>query len=208
MLQQITGPAVEPVTVVDMRLHSAITDTAQDSNLLVYIAAARAYAESWCGRSFITQTWKRTLNSFPGRATQGYVPFGEEDSVPDNAILLDRGPVISVDSIVYTAMDGSNPTLAPTEYVSELSGCPGIVTPVFGKIWPIPLPQIGAVRVSYTAGYGPNPIDVPAGIRHWIMMRVATIFENREEVAILARGKIEPLPYVDSLLDPYRVVLA
>jgi hypothetical protein len=36
-------------------------------------------------------------------------------------------------------------------------------------------------------------------------VRLAALYENREEVALMNRGKIEPLPYVDILLDGYRV---
>jgi hypothetical protein len=48
---------------------------------------------------------------------------------------------------------------------------------------------------------------VPEGIRHWILLRVGTLYENREEVAILSRQSIEPLPFVDCLLDPYKAPL-
>ena len=54
-------------------------------------------------------------------------------------------------------------------------------------------------------GYGDNATDVPAGLRHWLLMRVGTLYENREEVAILGRGKVEALPFIDGLLDPYRL---
>ncbi len=37
-------------------------------------------------------------------------------------------------------------------------------------------------------------------------VRIGTLYENREEVALLNRGKVELLPYVDNLLDPFRVV--
>ena len=94
-----------------------------------------------------------------------------------------------------------------TDYQAELAGPLGRITQQFGKIWPIPLPEIGAVSVDYTAGYGSLATDVPEGIRHWILLRVGTMYENREEVAILSRGSIEPLPFVDCLLDPYKAPL-
>ncbi|CAJ5617144.1 Uncharacterised protein [Burkholderia pseudomallei] len=48
---------------------------------------------------------------------------------------------------------------------------------------------------------------VPAGIRHWICLRAGSLYQNREEVALLNRGKIEELPFVDSLLWPYMTSL-
>ena len=207
-LFRITPPAIEPVSLADMYNQSRIIDHFDDSLLQVYIPAARAYAENYCRRSFITQQWRLVLDSFPGRQMGGYASYGETYSMPDNAVLLERGDVQSVDSITYIAMDGSTQTANPPDYIAEISGNPARVAPAFGKIWPISLPQIGAVKVNFTAGYGVTAASVPEGIRHWIQMRVATMYENREEVAILLRGKIEPLPFVDSLLDPYVVVTA
>jgi len=36
-------------------------------------------------------------------------------------------------------------------------------------------------------------------------LRLAALYENREEVSAMRQGKIETLPYVDGLLDAYRV---
>ncbi len=206
-LVQTVPPALEPVTVADVRLQSNIIDAAQDSIISIYIAAARRFAESYCGRSFITQQWKLVLDSFPGLQMSGFVNYGSPYSLPPNGIQLDRGTVQSIESITYTAMDGTTQTMPTSEFAAELSGCPGRITPAFGKVWPIALPQIGAVRIAYTAGYGPLAADVPEGIRHWMLMRIATMYENRESV-ILFRGTVQALPFVDSLLDPYRVETA
>lgn len=209
-LVQTVPPAIEPVTLAEAKNHLRVdSDITQDDVLIaMLIGAARRYAEVYCGRSFITQQWRLVLDSFPGPSLYG-VPFGVPFSLPGHAILLERGPVQSVNSIVYTAMDGYGEALMSNDdWVADLSGGLARITPRFGKIWPIPLPQIGAVKVAYTAGYGSSPSDVPEGIRHWILLRLNTLYENREEVAILPRGKVDPLPFIDGLLDPYRVVLA
>ena len=143
-------------------------------------------------------------DSFPSPSQFG-VPYGVTYSHPGHAVLLERGPVLSLTSITYKALDGTTQTMPSTDYVSDLSGPLGRVTPGFGKIWPIPIPEIGAVQINYTAGYGPAATDVPEGIRHWMLVQLNTMYENREEVAILGRGKVEALPFVDSLLDPYRI---
>lgn len=205
-LVQTSPPAIEPVSLTDAKLHLRVIDNAEDTLITLMIAAARRYAEAYTGRSFITQNWRLVLDSFPGPSLMG-VPFGKPYSLPGHAILLERSPVSAITSIAYTAMDGSQQTMPSGDYTADLSGPVPRITPVFGKIWPIPLPQIGAVQVNYTAGYGAAASDVPEGIRHWILMRLGTLYENREEVAILGRGKVEPLPFVDGLLDPYKVVM-
>jgi uncharacterized phiE125 gp8 family phage protein len=204
---QIAAPGVEPVTRAEakvfLRLDSDLTD--DDTLIDTLISAARTYAEAYCGRSFITQQWRLVLDTFPSPQTFG-VPWGRPWSIPPQAIQLERGPVQSVQSVQYLDMGGTLQTMPASQYTADLASPQPRITPVFGAIWPIPLPQIGAVQVNYTTGYGGAAANVPAGIRQWMLMRVATLYRNREEVAILSRGKVDPLPFVDCLLDPYRVI--
>lgn len=207
-LSQTTAPGIEPITRADAKVHLRVdTDlTADDTLIDVLIGAARRHVESYCGISLISQGWRLTMDSFPGNSVMG-VPWGRPYSLPGNAVLLERGPVTAITSITYTDMAGASQTMPSTDYATDLTGPLPRITPVFGKIWPIALPQIGAVQVNYTAGFGGTAASVPEGIRHWMLMRIATLYNNREEVAVVSRGKVEPLPYVDSLLDPYRVVV-
>jgi uncharacterized phiE125 gp8 family phage protein len=284
-LVQTFAPAVEPVTLAEAKNHLRLDAdlTTDDTLVTMLIAAARRYAESYTGRSFVAQGWRLVADAFPGPSLFG-VPPGVPYSLPGHAIQLEKGNTLAVSSITYLAMDTTWQTMPAANYTADLSGCPARITPVFGQIWPIPLPQIASVRVDYIAGYasrivadpaadtikpdlwptlavndpvvlsniggvvpaglaaggtyyvqsipsaglyklsatvGGAAIDitdagtgtsfigtVPEGIRQWIMLRLTTLYENREEVAILNRGKVEPLPFIDGLLDPYRVVLA
>ena len=62
------------------------------------------------------------------------------------------------------------------------------------------------MSVTFDAGYG-TAAQVPEGIKSWIKLRVGSLYAHREEMSILMRGRIDPLPFVDGLLDPYRVAL-
>ena len=109
--------------------------------------------------------------------------------------------------MIGAELGGALQNVPSESYVSDMSGLLARVTPRFGQIWPATLPQIGAVTVSFTAGYGATADKVPAGLVHWIKMRVATLYEHREEV-VSARGvNVTPLAFVDGLLDPYRLVM-
>jgi hypothetical protein len=59
-----------------------------------------------------------------------------------------------------------------------------------------------------TSGTGTSFIGVvPPGLRGWMLIRAASLYENREEVAVLMRGSVAELPFMDGLLDEFRTSL-
>jgi len=203
-LQLVTPPAAEPVSLAEAKLHLRVDFPDEDALIASLIAAARQAAETITGRQLVTARWKLVLDSFPGPSLMG-VPAGLSFSLPGHAILLPKCPVQSVAAIEYLDMASVVQIMPPAEYTVDAACEPARVTPVFGRIWPIALPQIGAVTVTFDAGYG-TAASVPEGIKSWIKLRVGSLYAHREEVAVLSRGKIEPLPFIDGLLDPYKVV--
>lgn len=203
-LQLVTPPAEEPVSLAEAKLHLRVDFTDDDALITSLISAARQAAETLTGRQLVTARWKLVLDSFPGPSLMG-VPAGLPFSLPGHAILLPKCPVQSVFAIQYLDMASATQTMPPAEYTVDVACEPARITPVFGKTWPIPLPQIGAVWVTFDAGYG-AAASVPEGLKSWIKLRVGSLYAHREEVALLTRGKIEPLPFIDGLLDPYKVV--
>ena len=220
-LQRTVAPAKLPVTAAFVKAHTRIDTSADDSylnNLL--IPAAVDLAEMYLRRSLITQTWVLTLDGFPGPSMLG-IPYGVDYiALPGHAIVLEKPPVQQISSIVYTAYDQSvqtfplanvvDPTYGGTVRVDGLAR----ITPLYGQVWPPNVaPQIGAVRVTYVAGYGGddttgvNGEPVPAAIKQWIAMNVATMYENRERCVVGTRVTVSELPYVDRLMDPYIVPL-
>jgi uncharacterized phiE125 gp8 family phage protein len=203
-LASISPPATEPITLDEAKAHLRVDLTDDDALITALIVAARQYAESETGRSLITQSWRLVLDGFPGGRGPG--TNGSISSLlPGNAILLDQAPVQSISSIQYLDTGGAWQTLPESEWVAELQSAPARITPAFGKTWPAVLPQIGSVKVEFVAGYG-EASAVPQGIKIWMLLRLAALYENREEVSAMRQGKIEPLPYVDRLLDAYRVI--
>ena len=190
---RIEEPTGLPVSVPDMHLHLRIDDddTSQDSLIEGWITAAVEFAEEYTGRSLITQTWRGTADAFPA--------CGERQE-----IYLKHGRVTSIEQITYLATDGTTATLDPSLYVMDSSRSEWRLAPAYGASWPITRCQLGAVQVDYIAGYG-DAEAVPKGIATWLQVRVATLYEHRKEVEIVPRGKLEPLPFIDSMLDSYKV---
>lgn len=213
-LQLITAPAAEPVTLAQVKAWARVDIGEDDPFITDLIIAARSFAETKLRRSLITQTWRLTLDAFPGPSLVG-IPYWQPYSLPSHAVILERPPIQSITSITYLALDGTTKTLTPgTEYIdltyagTMRSDDPVRITPPFGRVWPANImPQIGAVQITYQAGYGDNASNVPADILTWIKLRAATLYENREEVVVGTRIIVAPLPYIDSIIDPYIVEL-
>ena len=204
-MQLITPPAGEPISLAEAKLHLRVDFDDDDSLIQVLISAARQAAETLTNRQLVTARWRMVLDSFPGPSLMG-VPAGQTFTLPGHAILLTKSPVTSVVEIRYLDMAGIWQVMPAAHYTVDSACEPARITPVFGQIWPIALPQIGAVSVIFDAGYG-NASAVPEGIKTWIKLRVGSLYVHREEVASMTRGRIDPLPFIDGLLDPYKVPL-
>lgn len=274
-------PAGECIHVDEARNDRRIDDHADDAKLRSLITAARQAAESKTRRQLLHARWKLVLDTFPMAGVGDAAPLRSYASIPPYAIRLPHSPLVDVVSVQYLDMSGAWQTMPATDYVVNTAMTPAIITPGFGKVWPIPLPQIGSVTVTYNAGYAspmtatagttfkvsgpvtwaagarvnfynsggllPAPLDadqnyiiasaaagvytltdevgaaitfttagtgrnfigvVPDGIRSWMALRIGSLYENREEVALLAKGKLELLPWVDGLLTDYMTDLA
>lgn len=279
-LQNIQEPSVEPLSLAEAKLHLRVDITDDDALISALITSVRQYAETITRRAFIQQTWQYVIDSFPGPTLTG-VPWGKTFTLPAHAIEIEKSRVQQVTAINYLDMSGNPQVMPATQYIVDYSSEPCRITPVFGQIWPIPMPQIGAVNVQFVAGYavpvtfsgntmavqgawktyavrdavqlsnvggllpaGLSPNTnyfiqsvvspgvytlsataggpaialsdagsgmsligaVPEGIKSWMKIRMTSLYEYRGDIVIPERGKVEPLAYVDRLLDPYRVV--
>lgn len=189
-LKLITAPASEPITLNEARLHlKIIVDPADetahpdDAYIEALIVAARSAAEHLTGRAFIEQELEMALDG-----------FGE-------CIRLSRPPLISLTRIKYLDINGNWQTLSSSDYVLDSHSEPARIVPAYGKCWPSTREQINSVVVRYVAGYE-DADAVPQAIKNWMLLRVGMLYENREEVSGI---QLSEVPYVDSLLDPYRV---
>lgn len=151
-LKKLIEPYAPPLDVAEARLHVRQDITDDDVKLGILMRAARDFAETETQRAIVATRFQQVLDSFPSPSLMG-VPFGRAYSLPGHAIQLERSPLIQVVSVQYLDMGGVLQTMSASDYAIDDSGTIPRITPVFGKIWPIPLPQIGAVRVTYDAGY-------------------------------------------------------
>jgi uncharacterized phiE125 gp8 family phage protein len=182
----ITAPATEPITLAEAKLHLRVDASATDEDALIsaLIVAARQDAEHETGRALITQTWELALDCFLSE------------------IRLQKPPIASIVSVKYIDTAGVLQTLASSAYLLDAHSEPGRLTPAYGTCWPANRVQANAVMIQYTAGYA-DAASVPQTIKNWMLMRIATLYAHREEY--VAGQTIAALPFVDRLLDPYRI---
>jgi uncharacterized phiE125 gp8 family phage protein len=150
-------PAGEPIHVEEVKLDRRIIDSADDGRIRSLVAAARQHAEMQTRLQLLHARWQLTLDAFPMYGC--LAPFARPSKIPEHAIILPHSPLVKVVSIQYLDMSGALQTMDPADYVVKASNTPALITPQFGKIWPIALPEIGAVTVTYDAGYA-SPFTV------------------------------------------------
>jgi uncharacterized phiE125 gp8 family phage protein len=183
----ITPPATEPITLAEAKEVCRVDGTEEDLLLQALISAAREQCEHILGRSLMPQTWEAVLDEFPANAN----------------IALFHGPVASIESVKYISAATANEATVPdTDYYLDADNLPAFVLPAYEKEWPQPLPTANAVRVRYVAGYA-DSAAVPANIKAWIKIAVATLYKHREAVI---EGTTTELPkgFYGGLLDRYR----
>lgn len=218
---QVTGPAVEPLTLAEAKTHLRVDVSDDDTLITSLIVVARQGAEAYTRRSMCTQTWKLVLDTFPAPginvgSANWYGPQwgtspGPLTTLRPNGttgfeIVLERGPIASVESITYTDQNAVTQTLAGSAYVVDLVSEPARIVPAYGTTWPATLNQINAVTVNFTAGYG-VAAAVPQSVKQWMLLQIGAMYENREAFLAGRSITITALPFIDGLLDPYRVLV-
>lgn len=189
-LRVISHPAVEPVTLAELRAHCAIDIEDHDPMLAGFIAAAREWAERYCDRHFIDTRLEMTLDNFPA----------------DVEIKLPRGsfsPTAGRQQIELSYFDANlisqslteaapNLVSSGNQFLANRASIPPVITPNILGYWPVVGPLRSAVYIRWWAGFGSSPSEVPRAVRHAILMIAAHYFLNREAAAAT---ELIPVPY-------------
>lgn len=190
----ITPPAFEPVTLVQAKMAARVVATDEDALFTgIIIPGCREDCEQLLGRAIMPQVLRGTLDGFPeGREIQ-----------------LPRPKLLSVASVQYRDnVTGAWTALGADKYEVDAAYTRGRVVLVPTASWPGTYDMPGSVRVNFTAGYGAIAGDeatqqaaVPASVKRWILVRVATAYDYRDELVAGLDIKSLPNRFVDSALD-------
>lgn len=180
---KIADATVEPISLDEAKAHLRVDVPDEDALIASIIKAVRLACEAQTQRTLIETTWEQVHDAFP------------------EAVCLRMPRVLQVLSVKYLDESGVEQTLAQADYIVDRDSEPGHIVPAPGKAWPATAQVPNAVRVRYTAGFGATAQDVPQDIKLWMLLHIGHYFHNREASA---KG-IDPLPFAEGLLDPYRV---
>ncbi|MCH9011272.1 MAG: phage head-tail connector protein [Chloroflexi bacterium] len=167
-LTRTVDPTVEPVSLDEVKDHSRVDGTDSDAVLTILLQAAREYVEHHQKRQLITATYELTLDEFPS-----------------GPIILPNPPLISVTSISYEDTAGDTQTWASSNYQVDITELRGSISVEPNVTYPTTeTDRKNAVTITFDAGYGTSPSDVPETTRLAIMMLAAHWHENREPVVV------------------------
>ncbi len=170
------------MTLNEAKAHLRILSTDDDLYIQALIDVAEAQAEEITSRNL-----SETSNVFYlGGFKQSFT--------------LPKSPLIAVDSIEYMpTQGGAYETIPSSKYEvndvaepAEIRFLDGISVACAFK----------AIKVSYRSGYAADKCPKP--IKQWVLLRVATMYEYREELATIEPKAIAN-DYNDFLISKYKV---
>ena len=195
--QQTAGDSpvdVLPVTLATAKAHLHIGSgvTKHDTELAIYVDAARDWAEKTTGRALISQVWNMWLDS-------SEVLASDVLTVPI-ATLQATGVTITS----YDADDAATVKTASTYGVSTPTDSRGRIYLNDGQSWPSDLRARDALKIVWTAGYGDAATDVPDAIISAMLMRIGTMFLQREDTIV--GQSTSTITAAEQMLTSYRII--
>ena len=168
-LQIVTPPAQALVSVEDAKAHMRVFSGPDDALVAGYIGAATRICEEQTRRAFMPQTWRLSLNQFPGRTPlAGY----QASSNPAHWLKyrffeIPKPPLQSIASFYYYDTNNNQYAMqvgydnSAGNYYLNTDAEPGRVELPFAGVWPttVLLPADG-ILVTFTCGYAAYSLTV------------------------------------------------
>lgn len=144
----------------------------EDDWLNLFIPAVRKFTERYLGRALVPTTVLGVLDEFP-----------------EGNFTLQGGPVLDIQSIVYTDEDGVEQTVDASWYSLNLDEQLARVVLTDGQAWPGTFDMVSAVRVTYVIGNSytaesPDTAPIDEDIKAAMLIILGWLYREREGMAV------------------------
>lgn len=165
----ITTPNLDlPVALDGMKRNLRMDDLShEDDTIQAMVMSAASHIEKQYGLSLLTQTIKEYWSAFPCTASE--------------PMMLRIQPIQSITSVEYIDTNGLTQTWDADEWAYGGYNGTTFIIPLPGFAWPSTWATPNAVIVTYQAGFGDSPDDVPTDIGQALKFMVTDMFEKRED---------------------------
>lgn len=179
-----TDNADLPISLPDAKAHMRYDDLSHDDKQIeAYIMAATRTVEQVYGMAILNKTIKEYWSKFP--------------CAPTKPLLLRINPVRQVTSVQYLDESGTLQTWDTSEWTSGGYNGSTFIVPKPNYTWPVTWQVPNAITITYGAGFGAAPADVPWDIAQAIRIMVADMDLKRED-------SVQAMPRAsENLLRPY-----
>jgi uncharacterized phiE125 gp8 family phage protein len=154
----LTAPALEPVTLAELRQFLRLDNGSEDALLIGLIKAARETLEQQSGLALITQTWRLYADCWPRHGL----------------IKIAKYPLRSIVSVTAYQDDGT-----PVALAQDSIHLNGSTRPARLYLAAPSHAALSGLEIDFEAGFGEAGTDVPDALRHAIMTLVAHWYEFR-----------------------------
>lgn len=183
-LLRTVEPAIEPVTLVEVKTHLRLAHDCEDELLAGLVRAAREDVERATGIAMIEQSWRLVRDDWPR----------------DGRVLLMRHPVREILSVTLFGSEGEASVLDPSDYMLDSISRPARLH--FDKP-PQRLRAVNGIEIDFKAGFGEAGTDVPDLLRRAMLMLVAHWYEFRAAISLDKQPASYPAGY-ERLIASYR----
>ena len=169
----VTGPASEPISLSELKLHARVEYTDIEEDILFYdiIKAAREHVEDITRRALFTQTWAYYLDEWPA-GNRIKLPLGN---------LQTTSLTVTYDEVDSDGNKNTETMTLTTDYLIEANGdqCGFIVLP-HGETWPsFTRWPTHAIKIQYQCGWT-AVTSIPFEIKAAAKLIALDLYVNRE----------------------------
>jgi len=177
-LIQTVAPLQEPITLAEAKAFMRVLDTDDDILIGSLISAVREHVENVTNRQLESATFELYASNLVTK--------------------LPKNPITSILKVEYMDEAGTYVTIGSSDYYFYEHNGIGCIDYI---IEPTLQDHKRAMKITFTSGY----TNVPEAIKSYMKVKIATLYENREEFVIGASIAEFGNKFVENLLSSYKV---